>query len=332
MYSDVQRLHLVETAANRVTAPLLEALAHTVARSPHWTIHLAIGDAGLHVFADRLIPCGRRFWDCDSVRAVADRCAGPVDFGPVPSSWPEGYDIWHDLVCGTWNRDRLPAGPDRQWAYVLNYLSKTPKISQFTYRRRVVYDLHPATRTEFVIRFLGQFAARLETSDIGIETVVEDAGYLLSRSEGVASDQLLGSLAAAQLTLERKNAFFFWSRVIYGAEKGGPLRPTISNELALFLLSKTLPLNAEVVSLSALLGLARLKRPEVSEQAVRLRAQNPHWGPSVHDWLRELSARPDAYPYPASEIELSSLGWAELKVTSCQGKRSAESAGYGRLR
>src|SRR4051812_9571450 len=66
MYNDVARLHLIETAASRVTAPLLVALSKAVARSPHWAAHIAVGDAGLYVFADHVLPCGRRFWDCDS--------------------------------------------------------------------------------------------------------------------------------------------------------------------------------------------------------------------------------------------------------------------------
>jgi hypothetical protein len=60
MYSDVQRRHLIETDASRVAVPLLESLAQAVSRSPHWAAHVAIGDAGLHVFADRVVPCGRR--------------------------------------------------------------------------------------------------------------------------------------------------------------------------------------------------------------------------------------------------------------------------------
>src|SRR5262249_4705722 len=152
---------------------------------------------------------------------------------------------------------------DRQWAYVINYLSQMSKISEFTYLDRVLYDLHPATRAEFVTRFLEQFAARRETSAIGIETVAQDAGHLLSNFEHLASDQLLGSLASAQATLARKEAFFFWTRVTYGVEKGGALLRAVSNNLALFLLTKTLPPNAEVVSLSALLGLACLKHPDV---------------------------------------------------------------------
>jgi hypothetical protein len=307
MYGDEQRLHLIETDANRVTAPLLESLTQAVARSRHWAVHVAIGDAGFYVFADRVLPCGRRFWDCDSMDAIVDRCSRPIDFGPAPGSWPEGYEIWRELVCGVWHRDRLPAGPDRQWAYVLTYLSQTRPISQFTYRGRVQYYLHPATRLEFASRFLEQFAAGRETSTIGIETVAQDAGDLLSKLEDVVSAELLELLATAQARLAHKEAFYFWTKVIYGADKGGVSKGASSEGVASFLLARTLPPNAEVASLSALLGLACLKHPKVSEVAARLSTQYPHWGRSVHDWLRKLSTKRDAYPYPSNDIELTSL-------------------------
>src|ERR1700756_2733011 len=58
MYNDVQRLHLIETDATRVTEPLLESLTQAVSHNRQWAAHLAIGDAGLYVFADRVVPCG----------------------------------------------------------------------------------------------------------------------------------------------------------------------------------------------------------------------------------------------------------------------------------
>jgi hypothetical protein len=307
MYNDEQRLHLIETLATRVIEPLLESLTQAVSHSPHWAAHLAIGDAGLYVFADRVVPCGRRFWDCDSVGAIADRCSRPVEFGPAPDSWADGYEIWHDLVCGAWYRDQLPTGPDRQWAYVINYLSQTKPITEFTYRNRILYDLHPATRLEFVSRFLEEFGDGRETSTVGIETVAEDAGQLLLHLEDASSIKLLNWIATAQARLAPNDAFYFWTKVIYAANKGGTLKDAVSKRLASFLLAKVPPPNAELISLSALLGLACIKHPEVSEQAARLSLQNDHWGASVHAWLRQLSANRDAYPYPSDEIDLSSL-------------------------
>jgi hypothetical protein len=171
----------------------------------------------------------------------------------------------------------------------------------------VLYDLHPATRLDLVTRFLEQFAAGREASIIGMETVAQDAGDLLLKLTDAVIGEMLGRLANAQARLARKEAFYLWTRVMFGAEKSGALQGPLSNRLALFLLARTLPPNAEVVSLSALLGLACLKHPEVSQQATRLSLQNPHWGRSVHDWLRKLSITKDAYPYPPNDIELSSL-------------------------
>jgi hypothetical protein len=306
MYNDVQRLHLVETEATRITEPMLESLVQAISQSRHWAAHLAIGDAGLYVFADRVVPCGRRFWDCDSVGAIADRCSRPVEFGPVPASWTDGYELWRDLVCGIWHRDRLPAGPDRQWVCVLDYLSQTKPISEFTYRNRVLYELHPATRLEFVSRFLEEFTEERERSTVGIETVAQDSGQLLSHLEDAASSDLLVMLAAAQGKLARKAAFYFWTKVVYGVDKDcGSKRDT--EKLAFFLLAKIRPPNAELVSLSALLGLACIKHPDVAEQAARLSSANDHWSPSVRAWLRKLSTDRDLYPYPPNDVDLSSV-------------------------
>jgi hypothetical protein len=217
--------------------------------------------------------------------------------------WSEGYEIWEDLVCGTWHRDQLPVGPDRQWTYILNYLSQTRNVSEFTYKGRVIYDLHPATRREFVLRFLDRASAGDQTSMVGIETVAQDAGRLLSELDGAASNDLLGGLATAQVKLPRKEAFYFWTRVIYGLSKGVSLGAPPSIPITLFLSAKTVPPGVGIVSLSAILGLACLKDPEVPERATQLSLMNPQWGVAIHSWLRKLGTNRDAYPYPSSDLE-----------------------------
>jgi hypothetical protein len=132
-------------------------------------------------------------------------------------------------------------------------------------------------------------------------------GSLLNRFDDAINDELLSQLKTAQAKLEPKEAFYLWTMVVYGANVSGISRAAVSNRLASFLLAGTLPPHPEIHKLSAVLGLASLRHPEVSARAAYLSQQNPHWGPAIHEWLQKLSSDPGAYPYPLKEIEFSTL-------------------------
>jgi hypothetical protein len=304
MYNDRSRLHLVEADAVDVTEMVANALAQALESNPGWGVHVAIGDAGLYVFANHIVPCGRRFWDCASVTDIAERCTRNVDFGSEPTGWPEGYAVWRVLVCGAWDLREMPPTPDRQWAFVFDYLSRTTPITQFSYRNRVRYDLHPATRFEFISRFLQEFTSGRETSTDGLETVSEDVGVVLRHLDESSTNELLSQLAAAQAIVTPEVSFFFWTRVVHGAGRTSASQGVATNLLDRFLVQMILAPNPDIILLSAILGLACLHSPRVPDQAARLSKRS--WSGPVRAWLTTL-AKGSRYPYPPQEFDFSNL-------------------------
>ena len=307
MYNKETRLHLIETDINQITDPLLHALNLALEQNLNWGAHAAIGDASIYVFAGQLIPCGRRFWDCDSIAAIVQKTLGPVDFGPVPVSWPTGYELWRDLICGIWNPTKISPAPDRQWSYILNHLMQASHVSKFTYKNRLIYDLHPATRHAFILRFLEELGSSNSALMVGLNSIAFDAGDLFARLESEPRWELLDHLAKAQPKLTRSEIPFFWAGVIQGLSNGRNLVEPASIPLKQFLKAQIKQPKAGLLELSALLGLAILKDLEVPVLASQLSSLNPGWEFAIHAWLQNLSNDPKAYPYPIHEIDWGKL-------------------------
>jgi hypothetical protein len=198
----------------------------------------------------------------------------------------------------------MPHAPDRQWEYVFDYLCRIKRITPFSYRDRVRYELHPATRFEFVSRFLQEYTTGRETSTIGLGTVSEDVGILLRYLDETRTNELLSRLADAQAIVPPKAAFYFWTRVVQGTGRITTTDRTAVNRLDAFLAQMILATDRDVVLLSAILGLGCLHSPRVPQEAARLSQRR--WSAPVRAWLVAL-AEGSRHPYPSQEFDFSNL-------------------------
>lgn len=291
-YDDHQRWHRVETDRTKLTASMIEGVASALMPFPGWFADVAVGDSKVMISADRVIPFGRRFWDCESVEALADQAAKRLDYGAAPDFWLAGYELWRELVCDQCTGRSLPRPPNRQWEAVFSALPRDRPFNRFHYTQQIRYELHPQTRSQHVRRFLDEF--RSSDAPTGIQIVAEEIGMLMVElAPEPARADTLANLTEAQRTLarvDRQGAFLLWSSVQYGIQlhPEASLRSPAAEVLSSHLRELIHFTDSDVVRLSALLGLANLRSPDAQSYASRLASQQ-HWPGAFDQWLDQLS-------------------------------------------
>ncbi len=287
-YNDSDRIHFLEVEPKWITEPVLDALGATLSKYSGWCAHIALGDSALDVFADRVVTGGRRFWDCDTVHSLEQRCSGPIVFGKSPPMWPEAYAIFRDLICDEWSTRELPPAPDRQWWYSLDLIRQDRRPSQFTFSGAVTHVLHPSTRLELVTRFLDEFASGIERSLTGIEVAIADAGRLLVVAEAPEAAALLDRLTTVQTHLSGGETFHFWARVIYGAQKVSDYPKPARSRIEERLLRLTDATSADAIRLSALNGLATFGNGDAVALAKQMSFEHWDWPAAILEWLQRV--------------------------------------------
>jgi hypothetical protein len=198
MWNEHDRLSIVECDPKHVKTELIESIGQMACEFPGWRVVLRMGDCGLDVFGDKVIPGGRRFWDCGAVAELASRCSAPIDYGPVVPFQQEMYPLWLAVVSGQFTSSAaFPPPPDRQWRQAVEALDEMSQrkqpgspLSPFAYGR-IRCDLHPHTRLQLVQQFLRHVSSYPCT-------VVEQARRNVQKDAGAA-------LAASPSTSERES-------------------------------------------------------------------------------------------------------------------------------
>jgi hypothetical protein len=306
MYNEHDKLSLVECGPQNIKAELILSLSAMAANYPGWWVIFSMGDSGLRISADTLLLGGRRFWDCDTVEMVAERCAKPVDFGPVSSAPGAMYPLWLAVVSGEFTSvDEYAPAPDRQWREAVRSLEydlrQRPGRSLSSYSYDAIRnDLHPEIRRQFLMRLLSEVgtfpSARLKQAKRNIQ---RDAGEAFSLCAGrEAISELAGNLSKGQLAvidkLEAKEVVFWWSYVLYSThQRTDEVRGLLVDELRAKLDDQN-----PIIQLSAVFGLAHLEANDIVSVVDNAAKVNPHWmaNTEMMKWLNMLKAGSKGYP------------------------------------
>ena len=305
-YNEYDKQSFVECAPEQIKAGLLDSLAEMAGAFPGWWIRFSLGDSGIQASANRVFIGGRRFWDCETVEEIAERCSKPVDFGsagPFPDSM---YELWVAAVSGEFTSSTdCEAPPDRQWAEAIRTLRAMSedrpdgRISRLDYRQ-MRFDLHPETRRELVRRFLAGIstcsAQRLEEAR---DNILREAGEALVHAPNrVAAASLAAEISRGQAAvcdrLDPKGVVFWWDRALYSV---GEPRDEVRGAIATELRGKLTSSNSLIV-LSAIFGLARLRVDDIASLVDEASVANPHWSeaPGLAKWLLDLRRGRVTYP------------------------------------
>jgi hypothetical protein len=306
MYNEHNRLSMVECNPSHITADLISSLSEMAGNFPGWWVSFSLGDSGLFVTSETVLLGGRRFWDCNSVQEIGDRCAKFVDFGPSEPFSESMYHLWLAVISGRFNsQTEIPPAPSRQWLEVIGSLQKMLKNRQDGHMRSNDYDqvrndLHPNTRREFILRLLGEISEfPADQLTASLRNIQKDSGqaFLEANSMEVKislATRISSGLVALAAKLDASEIVSWWANVLHGI--GEP-----SEELAQLLnsgmrsgLRHTNPL----VQLSSIFGLARLHAQDIASIVSRASSANPEWSTNAAlvDWLRKLSAGSTLHP------------------------------------
>jgi hypothetical protein len=306
MYNEHDRITLVESDTRHISVALIEALVGNGEAFPGWRVQLSLGDAGLHVFGDKVVAAGRRFWDCTSVDEVAARCAAPVDFGAPPPFSQAMYAIWVAIISGEFHTSDLDHKPqDRQWREAIRAMEQLRRLrpgsplNPFDYAR-IRFDLHPQTRAEHVRKFLDEIGShpqgRVKEAKRNIE---KDAGHALATLR-LQDDRasLAKSISSAQKLaatwLDPNEVVFFWPYVLDAADNPDEsLRSVLMRELRTVLTDSN-----EWIQLSVVFTLALLRVDDIAGIVKAALKANPAWSASepLKRWLDDLRDGSTSYP------------------------------------
>jgi hypothetical protein len=306
MYNEHDRLCIVECDPEHIKSDLIQSLSQMAIGFPDWYVSFSLGDSGLRVSAETMLRGGRRFWDCETLEQIAERCARPVDYG-LAGPFPEAmYSLWVAVVSGEFRSSMAYAEPpDRQWTEAILSLQDMcarqadGHLRSFAYDQ-IRYDIHPETRRQLVLRFLGEVSSfspeRLTAAKRNVE---KDAGEALSNAldqddkVSLARRISLGQQAVAA-RLNGEEVVFWWPNVVHSI--GSP-----SEELRLVLVAELrghLKDSNPMIQLSAVFGLALLRINDIASVVDEVAKANGHWftNQKLTIWLEKLKAGSTSYP------------------------------------
>jgi len=310
MWNEHDRLSIVEADPKHIRPGLIEALAEMACAFPGWRTALRLGDCGLDVFGDKVIVGGRRFWDCKTVEDLTSRCQRPTDYGPALPFREAMYPLWLAVVSGEFRTSAaFPAPPDREWQEVVRVLDEMSRwsrrrepgspLNSFAYPR-IRCDLHPHTRSQFVLRYLEEVSSYPRTRvEKAMRNIKKDAGDALSSSQDQYERlSLARSVSAAQISIatwaKPEEIVFWWPHVLSTAgETEATLKPILVREIRALLDQPN-----SWIQLSAVFGLALLRVDDIAGVVDRAVKSNPDWSKNeaLSEWLRKLRAGSTRYP------------------------------------
>jgi hypothetical protein len=272
LYNFHDRLSLVECDWKLISVDLIYSLAEMCQRFPDWKVKLSLGDSGLFVGENAVLVGGRRFWNCSTVEEVADRCRRPIDYGPPPVFSQAMFELWSKMIAGDLDFFRdVPPLEERQWVEAVRVLEvwarsrPTKSLNEFDYGA-VRYDLHPATRCQFVthaVAALGRLSSDfLKKAKRNIEQDAADA--LSGAVDEVYAAEFASSITKAQSEvaskLGRKEAALWWPNILAKATQsaGAAVRKVLIEEQ-----KSRFGHSDSSLQLSALFSLALLRADEL---------------------------------------------------------------------
>jgi hypothetical protein len=306
MYNEHDKVSMVECTPTNIDAVVIESLAAMMRVFPGWRVHFALGDSGLVISSDAVLVGGRRFWDCDSVVELAERCHKPVDFGPSEPLDNSMNQLWRSVLHGGIDRTvQFPLAPSRQWAEIIRSLEamrSQPKdgcLTSFAYDQ-VRHDLHPYTRRELLDRLLTDLPTfSQEKLRAAKRNIQKDSGMALADCASVreASElirQIWSCLETTSGNFGLSEVVNWWADLL-NEVKDPPdwLRKVLEDELRIRV-RHTNPL----FELSALFGLAWLGTDEIARLVDDAMATRPEWktNPTLLKWLKNLKMKRRYYP------------------------------------
>lgn len=306
MYNEHDRISIVECDPVHVDAVVIESLCAMMRMFPGWWVSFSLGDSGLRVSSDTVLVGGRRFWDCDSVVAVSERCQRPVDFGPSEPLSDSMNEFWRTIVLGGIDRTvHFPTAPTRQWAEIIRSLevmrsrSKDGRLTSFEYDQ-VRNDLHPQTRRELMLRLLQDLPSfSREILAAAKRNIQQDSGKALADSTSPEeatelTHKIWSSLEAACGKFGPNEIVNWWADILCRVkEPSSWLKNILEHEMRIRVSDPN-----QSMQLCALFGLAKIQAKDISflvDDAMRTR---PEWmdNPMLMSWLGKLKLGRSPYP------------------------------------
>ena len=306
MYNEHDKVSTVECSPANIDAVVIESLAAMMRSFPGWRVHFGLGDSGLAVSSDAVLVGGRRFWDCDSVVELSERCQKSVDFGPSEPLADSMNQLWRSVLTGGIDRTvQFPLAPSRQWAEIVRSLEamrsqrKDGCLTSFAYDQ-VWHDLHPYTRRELLDRLLPDLPTfSRETLAAAKRNIQRDSGKALVDCASVEeASELIGQVWTGLETTSGKfgqnEVVNWWADLLHEVKDPSDwLKKVLEDELRIRVHHSN-----PLFELSALFGLAWLGTPDIALLVDDALTMRPEWkaNPALVKWLENLKMKRRSYP------------------------------------
>jgi len=306
MYNEHDRISIVECDPANIDAVVIESLCAMMLMFPGWRVSFSLGDSGVLVSSDAVFVGGRRFWDCNSVLEVSERCQKPVEFGPSEPLPDSMNSLWRNTLVGGIDRTtQLPVAASRQWAEIIRSLDamrtlrKDGCLTRFDYDQ-VRDDLHPQTIRELLLRLLQDLPAfSPEILTAAKWNIQKDIGRtLLGSASNVEARELTtkvwSSLESTCDKFGQNEIVNWWADTLHRVKEPSDwLKNVLEQEMRIRVSHSN-----SLIQLSAIFGLARLGVTDIGFLVNRVMMTRPEWSnnASLVNWLRKLESGKTSYP------------------------------------
>jgi hypothetical protein len=306
MYNEHDKVSIVECSPTKMDAVVIASLAAMMGNFPGWRVHFGLGDSGLVVSSDAVLIGGRRFWDCDSVAELSERCQKSIDFGPSEPLTDSMNQLWRSVLTGGIDRTvQFPSAPSRQWVEIIRSLEAMRSqrrdgcLTSFAYDQ-VRHDLHPYTRRELLNRLLSDLPTfSRETVAAAKWNIQKDSGTVLvdcasAKEAGELIGQIWTGLETTSGKLGQNEVVNWWADLLHEVKDPSSwLRTVLEDELRIRVHHSN-----QLFELSALFGLAWLGTHDIAllvDHALTMRLE---WraNPALVKWLENLKMKRRWYP------------------------------------
>jgi hypothetical protein len=298
MYNEHDKISRVECLPANLDAVIIESLSSMMRMFPGWHVSFGLGDSGMVVTSEAVLIGGRRFWDCESILDVSERCQRAVDFGPPEPLDDSMNDLWRSVLVGGIDQNvRLPAASSRQWDEIIKSLDamhserKDGRLTSFSYGQ-VRHDLHPQTRRELLCRLLLDLPRLSQEMLTAAKwNIQQDSGRALADSASSAEareliNKIWSSIELAGDKFGQSEIVNWWADILTEVkEPSDLLRKELDEDMRVRVKNSD-----SFVPLSALFGLARLGTHDIASLVESAMISRAEWraNPMLVAWLEKL--------------------------------------------